>query len=111
MSIFKLKNTILNNMTKSEEIGVDLDNILVELGQFGKYQVINYGFILIPIIFSSIYNGQYVFNAASVSYRYLFYFYYYTYIIIYLLSQGRYINSGTIIRNSKKYFRIFVLNL
>lgn len=48
---------------------IDLDKILSELGQFGRYQIYNYSFILIPIILSGVYNGQYVFNAANVQYR------------------------------------------
>ncbi|XP_072932964.1 organic cation transporter protein-like [Epargyreus clarus] len=48
---------------------VDLDAILVELGQFGRYQIRTYCFILLPIMFSAIYNSQYIFAAAEVNYR------------------------------------------
>ncbi|KAJ2951335.1 hypothetical protein O0L34_g5736 [Tuta absoluta] len=48
---------------------VDLDAILLELGQFGRYQVKNYCFILLPIIFSAIYNGQYIFAAGATEHR------------------------------------------
>lgn len=56
------------------EAGVNLDGILGELGQFGRYQIFNYGFLLLPIIFSAIYNGQYVFNVATVPYRRVYFY-------------------------------------
>ncbi|KAL0880492.1 hypothetical protein ABMA27_002900 [Loxostege sticticalis] len=55
-------------MTKEKD-AVDLDSILAELGQFGRYQIKNYCFILIPIMFSAVYNGQYIFAAAAMNYR------------------------------------------
>ncbi|XP_053604662.1 organic cation transporter protein-like isoform X2 [Plodia interpunctella] len=48
---------------------IDLDAILSELGQFGRYQVHIYCYILVPILFSSIYNGQYIFAASDLNYR------------------------------------------
>ncbi|XP_028161571.1 organic cation transporter protein-like isoform X2 [Ostrinia furnacalis] len=55
-------------MTKTKD-SVDLDSILAELGQFGRYQIQNYCFILLPIMFSAVYNGQYIFAAANMDYR------------------------------------------
>ncbi|XP_059057538.1 organic cation transporter protein-like [Achroia grisella] len=49
--------------------GVDLDSILAELGQFGRYQMLTYCFIIFPILFSAVYNGQYIFAAADLNYR------------------------------------------
>ncbi|CAG9787560.1 unnamed protein product [Diatraea saccharalis] len=48
---------------------MDLDSILLELGSFGRYQIFNYCFILLPIIFSAVYNGQYIFTAGSLDFR------------------------------------------
>ncbi|CAH1636283.1 unnamed protein product [Spodoptera littoralis] len=48
---------------------VDLDAILLELGQFGRYQIRNYCFILVVILMSAVYNSQYIFAAGEVSYR------------------------------------------
>lgn len=62
----------LATMTKEKD-AVDLDSILAELGQFGRYQIKNYCFILIPIMFSAVYNGQYIFAAAAMNYRYVLY--------------------------------------
>lgn len=51
---------------------VDLDAILLELGQFGRYQIRNYCFILVVILTSAVYNAQYIFAAGDVPYRYAF---------------------------------------
>lgn len=48
---------------------IDLDSILAELGQFGRYQVQIYCFILLPILFNAAYSAQYVFAAGAVPYR------------------------------------------
>ncbi|KAM3955695.1 LOW QUALITY PROTEIN: organic cation transporter protein [Aphomia sociella] len=55
-------------MTKHKD-GVDLDSILSELGQFGRYQMLTYCFIMFPILFSAVYNGQYIFAAGNLQYR------------------------------------------
>ncbi|CAH0675737.1 unnamed protein product [Chilo suppressalis] len=52
-----------------KEDGLHLDSILVELGSFGRYQIFNYCFILVPIMFSAVYNGQYIFAAGSLDFR------------------------------------------
>ncbi|KAG7299223.1 hypothetical protein JYU34_017777 [Plutella xylostella] len=57
---------------KPEDKGVnkvDLDSILLELGQFGPFQFRTYCFILLPITLSAVYNAQYIFNAAKVNFR------------------------------------------
>ncbi|XP_041980326.1 organic cation transporter protein-like [Aricia agestis] len=48
---------------------VNLDEVLVEVGEFGWYQVRIYGLILLPIFFSAVYSSQYIFAAAAVDYR------------------------------------------
>lgn len=48
---------------------VNLDAILVELGQFGRYQMRNYSLILLTIVFSALFNSQYIFAAGGIDYR------------------------------------------
>lgn len=55
-------------MTKVRE-GVDLDAILEELGECGRYQVMIYSLILVTTLFSAIHNCQYIFAAAEINYR------------------------------------------
>ncbi|XP_049703483.2 organic cation transporter protein [Helicoverpa armigera] len=50
-------------------ITIDLDAILLELGQFGRYQIRNYCYILVVILMSAVYNTQYIFAAGDVPYR------------------------------------------
>lgn len=57
----------------SREGIVDLDAILSQLGQFGRYQVQTYCFILLPIMFSAVYTSQYIFAASATDYRLDFY--------------------------------------
>lgn len=49
----------------SEQEEVPLEEILIEMGPAGKFQLRNYILILISVIVTAIYNGQYVFNAAK----------------------------------------------
>lgn len=60
-------------MSKSRETNgnVDLDAILLELGPWGAFKWRNYCLIILPIMFSAIYNGQYVFNAGKPNYRFV----------------------------------------
>ncbi|VVD02745.1 unnamed protein product [Leptidea sinapis] len=53
----------------SQKEVLNLDSVLLELGQFGRYQIRTYCFILVPILFSAIYNAQYIFAAADLDYR------------------------------------------
>ncbi|KAJ8723078.1 hypothetical protein PYW08_002990 [Mythimna loreyi] len=48
---------------------LDLDAIIPELGQFGRYQRFVFLYLGIAIIFTSIYNIQYLFAAGAVAYR------------------------------------------
>lgn len=48
-----------------------LDLILKELGQFGKFQIINYLLIAIPLTLSAAYTLSYVFTAGDLDYRYV----------------------------------------
>lgn len=47
----------------------DLDNIIKEIGEFGKFQFINYILISIAIAFAAIYTLTYIFTAGDLSYR------------------------------------------
>lgn len=46
-----------------------LDSILVRIGQFGKFQVIIFLLICLPMMFNAIFSVTYVFTASSVVHR------------------------------------------
>lgn len=46
-----------------------LDAILEEIGQFGKFQKINYLLIMIPLALSAAYKIGYIFTAGDLNYR------------------------------------------
>jgi hypothetical protein len=48
---------------------MDLDEILDELGHFGKFQTISLLVISFPIIFSAIFALSYIFTAGDLNYR------------------------------------------
>lgn len=56
-------------MSQKKSNDFDLDRILVELGQFGKFQIINYFLLCIPVALSAIYALSYVFTAGDLEYR------------------------------------------
>lgn len=70
-------DNILNNRNKcfdpvvimTKEGKVDIDAILAQLGEFGPYQVKTYCLILLPIMFSAVYNSQFIFAAGATDYR------------------------------------------
>lgn len=47
----------------------DLDLLIREIGPFGKYQLINYVLLCIPILWTTMYSLAYVFTAGDLSYR------------------------------------------
>lgn len=51
----------------SRDIG--LDAILAELGPFGRYNIVNYAFLLFPIYLAGMYGSVYVFEAPDIKYR------------------------------------------
>lgn len=48
---------------------LDLDAIIKEIGQFGKYQLMNYILISIPIFFIGICSLSYIFTTEDLNYR------------------------------------------
>lgn len=62
-----MSSTIECEEEKQQDL--DLDGVLKELGQFGKFQLINYLFICLPILFSAIFTVSYVFTAGQLEYR------------------------------------------
>jgi len=46
-----------------------LDAILVRIGQFGRYQIINYVLLCIPMLFNAFFSISYVFTASTVVHR------------------------------------------
>ncbi|XP_055906955.1 solute carrier family 22 member 3-like [Eupeodes corollae] len=59
--------TTAPNTFQSEDFS--LDAILVRIGQFGKFQLINYLLICIPMLFNAIFSVTYVFTASTVVHR------------------------------------------
>ncbi|XP_058126789.1 organic cation transporter protein-like [Anopheles ziemanni] len=55
-------------MTQSED-AIDLDGLLHEIGQFGLFQVRQYGLMILPIIFNAFFTLSYVFTAGNLNYR------------------------------------------
>lgn len=47
----------------------ELDNVIDEIGQFGKFQLINYILISIPLGITAFYTVAYVFTASDLNYR------------------------------------------
>lgn len=48
---------------------MDFDLILEEIGEFGKFQVINYFLVCLPVFFAAANSLSYVFTAAVPEYR------------------------------------------
>ncbi|XP_053611790.1 organic cation transporter protein-like isoform X2 [Plodia interpunctella] len=46
-----------------------LDAILAELGAFGKYNVINYTILLLPVLLAGMFGSVYIFEAPDINYR------------------------------------------
>ncbi|XP_055856208.1 solute carrier family 22 member 4-like [Episyrphus balteatus] len=58
---------VKNPKTRSDSIS--LDSILVRIGQFGKFQILNYILLCIPILLNAILTISYVFIASTVVHR------------------------------------------
>lgn len=50
---------------------IDLDGVLNEIGQFGRFQIKQYGLMVIPVIFHAM-ALSYVFTAGRLNYRWVF---------------------------------------
>lgn len=50
---------------------MDFDSVLNEIGTFGKFQIINYFLMCLPVFFSALNSLSYVFTAGQQKYRYL----------------------------------------
>lgn len=73
-------------MTKMPpEKEINIDNILSELGNIGKFQLINFILIGIAILLSSIVSLTFVFAAGELNYRYLFVVFYVYFISLYFI--------------------------
>ncbi|XP_013147031.1 PREDICTED: organic cation transporter protein-like isoform X2 [Papilio polytes] len=48
---------------------IDLDHILTEVGEFGPYQLKVLSLVSVAVIFSALYNSQYIFAVSDVHYR------------------------------------------
>lgn len=54
---------------------IDLDGIMVEIGELGKYQILNYVFLCVAVILTSSSYLSYIFTAGQVDYRLLIFIY------------------------------------
>lgn len=48
---------------------LSIDSLLVQIGQFGRYQLKNYVLLSVPMIFNALFTMSYLFTAGSVTYR------------------------------------------
>lgn len=53
----------------SAEEDNSLDAILVRIGQFGRFQLINYALLCVPMVFNAFFSISYVFTASTVVQR------------------------------------------
>lgn len=66
---------MVESVDKPEDYyGIDLDGVLSELGEFGKFQKIIYILTFLPVILDSCLCMSYIFTTAQVDYRYVFHF-------------------------------------
>lgn len=49
---------------------MDFDLILDEIGEFGKFQLVNYLLICLPVLYGAANSLSYVFTARSPNYRF-----------------------------------------
>ncbi|CAG9130231.1 unnamed protein product [Plutella xylostella] len=52
-----------------DNLSVSLDTILLHLGPFGKFNIVNYALLLFPIYLAGMYGSVFVFEAPDLSYR------------------------------------------
>lgn len=48
---------------------IELDSILAQLGPLGRYNIVNYAFLLFPVYLAGMYGSVYVFEAPNIDYR------------------------------------------
>lgn len=61
-------------MTKLSLINdIDLDGILVEVGELGRYQLLNYVLLSVAVIMTSSSYLSYIFSAGQVNYRLIYF--------------------------------------
>lgn len=58
-----------NASTNPDPEDVTLDSILKYIGQFGRFQLIIFMLICLPMMFHAMFSVTYVFTAATVSHR------------------------------------------
>lgn len=54
---------------KKDDNTVDMDVILTEIGEFGKFQIINFILICLPIALSIAFMYNFIFTSAGMDYR------------------------------------------
>ncbi|XP_034483396.1 organic cation transporter protein-like [Drosophila innubila] len=61
--------SVTGNVEASASDDNTLDAILIRIGQFGRYQIINYVLLCIPMVFNAFFSISYVFTASTVVHR------------------------------------------
>lgn len=59
--------------TKRPTPPIDVDSVLVELGELGRYQVLQYSLLAVITLVTSMTSLSYIFTAAQLDYRYTLY--------------------------------------
>lgn len=57
----------------SKDKDINLDDILTEIGEFGKFQKLISAILFIPICLAPIFTLSYIFTASQLEYRFFFY--------------------------------------
>lgn len=53
----------------TEQAAMDFDEVLEEIGEFGRFQITNYLLVCLPVLFSAANSLTYVFTAGIPNYR------------------------------------------
>lgn len=62
-------STSISTIDTKRHKSMDLDKVLEEIGEFGKYQKIKYFLLCIPVFFGAANSLSYVFTAGKQHYR------------------------------------------
>uniref|UniRef100_A0A182PKB6 Major facilitator superfamily (MFS) profile domain-containing protein n=1 Tax=Anopheles epiroticus TaxID=199890 RepID=A0A182PKB6_9DIPT len=65
----RLPNTASEAENLKQNSFDNLDGVLQEIGQFGRFQVRQYGLMVLPIIFNALFTLSYIFTAGNLEYR------------------------------------------
>lgn len=61
----------MRSQKQSSAAGIDLDAILVEIGERGRYQLAQYALLGVFVVLTCVPNLSYIFTTAQLDYRYV----------------------------------------